>query len=98
MTVNTDYDVRSGALASEKTPGLTFIDRRIPKKFWPYLVTHEQVEKRKMAEYTKAGMSKEKAYLKAHTEDATPAERAHLEKDGGDWKKYTHEMDGYLAT
>jgi hypothetical protein len=71
-------------LASDKVSGLTFIDKRIPKKFGPYLVTHEQVEKHKMAEYTKAGLSKKEAYLKAYTEDPTPAERAHLEKDGGD--------------
>jgi hypothetical protein len=37
MTINTDYDVRSGAMASSRTPGLTFIDRWIPKKFWLYL-------------------------------------------------------------
>jgi hypothetical protein len=32
MTICTKYDVRSGALASEKIPGLTFIDPRIPRR------------------------------------------------------------------
>lgn len=45
-----------------------------------------------MAEYIKAGMTKKAAYLKAHTKDATPAERAHLERDGGNWQHYTAEM------
>jgi hypothetical protein len=96
MTVVTEYNVRSGALASSKIAGLTFVDPRIPRKYWPYLVTHEQVEKKKMAKYIKAGMTKKAAYLKAHTEDATPAERAHVERDGGNWRHYTAEMDGYL--
>jgi hypothetical protein len=45
VTVNIDYNVRSGALASDKIPGLTFIDRWMPKKVWLYLVSHEQKEK-----------------------------------------------------
>jgi hypothetical protein len=35
-------------------------------------------------------------YLKAHHNIATPAERAAVEADGVDWKKYEAVMDGYL--
>ncbi len=100
--VDATRDVRSGAVASKNTPGVTYIDPRIPE-FSPilrdregnpanlhkYLAIHEQDERAAMA----AGMP----YDEAHTTRATPAERAAVEADGVDWTAYTHEIDGYLS-
>jgi len=100
--VDTTHDVRSGAVASKDTPGVTYIDPRIPE-FSPilkdkdgnpanlhkYLTIHEQDERAAMV----AGMP----YDAAHTNRATPAERAAVEADGVSWKAYTEEIDGYLA-
>jgi hypothetical protein len=57
---------------------------------WKFLGVHEQTERRAMAN----GIP----YLKAHTDYATPAERAAVMADCGaeGWSKYTEIMDGLL--
>jgi hypothetical protein len=100
--VSQAYDVRSGAVASKDNPGLTYIDPRIPElspilkdkdgnpaNLHKYLTIHEQVERTAMAMGA--------PYDAAHTDRATPAERAAVEADGVSWKAYTEEIDGYLA-
>jgi hypothetical protein len=100
--VSQAYDVRSGAVASKENPGLTYIDPRIPElspilkdkdgnpaNLHKYLTIHEQVERTAMAMGA--------PYDAAHTDRATPAERAAVEADGVSWKAYTEEIDGYLA-
>jgi N12 class adenine-specific DNA methylase len=102
VTVDTTYDIRSGAVASKDPNGPVFIDRRIPQfsptlkardggpaHLWKYLAIHETEER--------AAMAKGMPYEKAHETVATPAERTAVEDDGVDWKAYTREMDGYLA-
>lgn len=100
--VDQSHEVVSGAVASKDTPGVTYIDPRIPE-FSPilkdkdgnpadlhkYLTIHEQTERQAMAEGV--------PYDEAHTNRATVAERAAVEADGVDWKKYSEEIDGYLA-
>jgi hypothetical protein len=90
--IDASHTVRSGAVASARTAGLTYVDYRMPQKFWPFLAEHEQVERGKMAEGV--------PYLRAHTQFATPAERAMVEDLGSawsySWERYTREMDGEL--
>jgi hypothetical protein len=98
--INHNNDVPFGAGASN-TGHVTNIDRRIPQHdprvldrsgqpadLWKYLNIHEQVEKAKMDEGV--------PYKEAHENFATAAERAAVEADGVDWKKYTEVMDGFL--
>lgn len=85
----TDYNVRSGAVASKKLPGVVYIDPRLPKHFWPFLVIHELEERQQMV-----GLGRK--YDDAHA-IATRAERAAVERAGQKWGTYTHAMDGYLA-
>lgn len=98
--INNSYHIRSGADSGDD--GTVFVDRRIPKyspklkdkngnpaNLWKYLAIHETDEAGAQAR----GMS----YDDAHTDVATPAERAAVEADGVNWKEYTAEIDGYLA-
>jgi hypothetical protein len=91
VTIVTNYDVRSGAVASKNNPEVVYVDPRIPEKFRKYLAVHEEVERHEM-------LVNGRSYLDAHTNFATPAEKAAVEEDGLDWNKYTHEIDGYLDT
>ena len=90
--VDASYTVKAGAVASERTPGLTYVDYRLHPKFWPFVAAHEQAERKVMAE----GMP----YLKAHREYGNPAERAMVQSEGKawgySWERYTHEIDGEL--
>lgn len=78
-----------------------------PLNLWKYLTVHEAEEAKDMARWTtefkeKNGREPTKAETMeyyntvAHPKVATPAERAAVERDGGNWASYTHEMDGYL--
>jgi hypothetical protein len=100
--IDNSHDVVSGANSAKDPKGPVYVDRRIPEfsptlkdrngqpaNLWKYLATHERTE----AEAEARGMP----YLKAHTDVATPAERAAVEADGVSWKAYTDEIDGYLA-
>ena len=96
--VNNQYDVISGAV-SNRAGGTTYVDASIPEwselpngwacHNWKYLAIHEQTERRAMAD----GAS----YPTAHEHYATPAERASVENDGGDWREYTQHMNGLLS-
>lgn len=90
--VDPNYTVRSGAVASDKQAGLTYVDYRMPEKFWAFLAVHEQAERKAMHD----GMP----YNKAHTSVATPAEREAVQSEGRafsyDWDRYTREIDGEL--
>jgi hypothetical protein len=90
--VDPNFTVRSGAVASERHPGLTYVDYRMPDKFWPFLAVHEQTERKAM----QAGMP----YARAHTQIATPAERDAVQQEGRafgySWERYTRAIDGEL--
>lgn len=96
--IDHSHDVASGSV-SNKAGGITYVDRSI-RQFsvlpsgwlcnnWKYLSVHEQSERYAMAR----GLS----YDDAHSKVAEPAEHRAVEEDGGDWKEYTHHMDGLLA-
>ena len=101
-TIDNSHDVVSGANSAKNPNGPVYVDRRIPE-FSPtlkdrdgnpanlhkYLAIHERTE----ADAEARGLS----YDKAHTDVATPAERAAVEADGVSWKGYTDEIDGYLS-
>jgi len=93
------FDIVSGA---DSRGDVVYVDRRIPQfsrklrdkngrpaNLWKYLGTHEQWED--------AAMHRGYTYDRAHTKIATPMERRAVAADGVDWKKYTEEIDGYLA-
>jgi hypothetical protein len=90
--IDNEHDVVSGAVAN-KDENVVYIDKRIPPtedgiNLHKYLAIHEQAEKDAMAR----GMS----YDDAHTNVATPAERAAVEADGVSWAKYSEIIDGHL--
>lgn len=100
--IDATHDVVSGANSAKAEGGPVYIDRRIPEfsptlkdkngqpaNLWKYLALHENEE----AQAEREGLS----YAKAHSDVATPAERAAVEADGVNWDEYTKEIDGYLA-
>jgi hypothetical protein len=90
--VENRYTVRSGAVSSRGKPGVTYVDYRMPHKFWEFLAVHEQCER--------SHMLKGMPYSHAH-EAATTTEHMAVEERGTafdhSWKKYTEEIDGELS-
>ena len=93
--INRDHDVPYLA-GSSKDGGTTFIDKRIPQTInldgkvvdpSKYLNVHEQTEHALM-EYGKM------PYKQAHS-IATDKEKAAVQGDGLDWKKYEETLNGY---
>lgn len=85
--INTDYDVKSGAVAS-KDSDTVYIDKHIPEPFHPFLAVHEEVEKHLMA----GGMHYDPAHIVA-----TLAEKHAVNEAGIDWDHYTDAVDPYVA-
>lgn len=109
-----DVPYGAGVVLKDGKPVGVAVDRRVPSQetidgvsFDPAepVRIHELSEYQEMERLIGEGMSDHDAYLKAHTETATPAEKAWVEqlaKDNGKdpeafWKAYQERWDGWLS-
>lgn len=111
VRINALHTVKMAAISSAVVDDLIFVDRRIPQwsvlpngwrcNNWKYLAVHEYYEKHGMlaAGYKRTLPIDQQVviYDRLHTKVATPAERAAVEADGGDWREYQAHMNGMLS-